>query len=51
MKILKFNDFLSSDKINESNQFLLEEEKEISYKIEKDENTYDFTELYKLLEV
>jgi hypothetical protein len=51
MKILKFNDFLSSDKINESNQFLLEEEKEISYKIEKGENTYDFTELYKLLEV
>jgi len=50
MKILKFNDFLSSDKINESNQILLEEEKKIDYTVVKDGIKYDFTELYKLLE-
>lgn len=50
MKILKFKDFLSSDTINESNQFLLEEEKENSYTVVKDGNNFDFTQLYKLLE-
>lgn len=50
MKILRFNDFLSSDKINESNQLLLEEETKISYTVEKDGNTFDFKELYSLLE-
>ncbi len=51
MKILKFNDFLSNDTINESNSILFEEDKkEMSFTILKDGNNFDFTEVYKLLE-
>ena len=50
MKILKFNDFLFEDPINESNQILLEEETETSYTVIKDGDNYDFSALYKLLE-
>jgi hypothetical protein len=51
MKILKFNDFLSNDVINESNQLIMEEEKkEMRYIVDTQNGKFDFTEIYKLLE-
>lgn len=51
MKILKFNDFLSNDVINESNQLIMEEEnQETRYIVDTQNGKFDFTEIYKLLE-